>query len=61
MTTHERITVMDELIDIQDIVVRKVTGGYEIVNNRFSETGYMSEVAFAALRKTYPSARVMVL
>jgi hypothetical protein len=52
---------MDELIDIQDIVVRKVTGGYEIVKNRFSETGYMSEVAFAALRKTYPSARVMVL
>jgi hypothetical protein len=55
------MTASEQLIALHDIVVRKTTGGYEMIKNRFSETGYLNEMAFAALRKTYPSARIAVL
>lgn len=52
---------MDELIAPYDLVVRRATGGYEIVKNRFGEMGYLSEIALTTLRKAHPNARVMVL
>jgi hypothetical protein len=58
---EERMPVMDELIAPYDLVVRRATGGYEIVKNRFGEMGYLSEIALITLRKAHPTARVMVL
>ena len=54
-------TSLDGLMAAYDIVARQTTGGYELVKNRFGQTGYLRETAFVALREERPSARVLVM
>ena len=57
----ERDMSYDTLIAQSDIVARQTMGGYELVKNRFGQTGYLRETAFVALRAEWPSARVLVM